>query len=185
MGDQVSDILKKVTQQNDEFSKKFSQFEQKMNARDSGASNLGTIGIEGQRMTGNVILMEDCKTKMYVPEWFETEKPALIDLPGSFEDDSETGSYGKYSDMVQSPRRGIHSSETFLTGMEYLSVAQYMCLTHITISVWNFADNHKSGTVALILIFMSAAFSPVVVWCTIGSSLTQTCHEPSFMMLIC
>ena len=132
MGDQVADILKKVTQQNEEFSKKSSQFEQQMNARDSRASNLGAIGIEGQRMTGNDFMlsaMEDCKTKMYVPEWFETEKLALIYLPGSFQEDSETGSYGKDSDMTQPPRRGIHGSETFLKGMEYLAVAQYMLIT--------------------------------------------------------
>ena len=78
--------------------------------------------------------------------------------------------------MTQPPRRGIHGSETFLTGMEYLAVAQYMlstlmcvsscvsmafhgvysCLAHITISACNSADNHKSGTVALIIIFMTA-----------------------------
>jgi len=50
VSDQVLDILKKAfTQQND----KFSQLERKMtlNARKSGASDLGAVGMEAQRIT--------------------------------------------------------------------------------------------------------------------------------------
>ncbi len=58
VSDQVTDLLKKVlTQKSEELSKKFSLLEQKMTAHDVGVSNLGAIGIEGQRMTGNDFML--------------------------------------------------------------------------------------------------------------------------------
>ena len=66
VSDQVTDLVKKaLTQQNEEFSKKFLQLEQKMTVRDSGVSNLGVIGIEGQRMTGNDFMLSAMET----PTW--------------------------------------------------------------------------------------------------------------------
>ena len=138
-----------------------------MTARDSGISHLGAIGIEGQRMTGNDFMlsaMETHKSQVSVPTWFETEKPALVDHLDDCDEESEG---------FQLPRRGsINGSENFLTGMEYFASAQYViitlmcfiscipmalhgvytCLTHIISTACNFAEAHKSGTAALIII---------------------------------
>ena len=124
VSDQVTDLVKKaLTQQNEEFSKKFLQLEQKMTVRDSGVSNLGAIGIEGQRMTGNDFMlsaMETPTSPASVPTWFETEKPTFIDHADDYDEGSEE---------VQQPRRGINGSEIFLTGMECLASAQYVLIT--------------------------------------------------------
>ena len=118
VSDQVTDLIKKaLTQQSEELSKKFSQLEQEMTVRDSGVSNLGAIGIKGQRMTGNdfmLSVMETHKSQVSVPVWFETEKPTLIDHIDDYDEGSEE---------VQRPRRGINGSENFLTGMEYFASA--------------------------------------------------------------
>jgi hypothetical protein len=94
-----------------------------MTARDSGLPNLGAIGIEGQRMTGNDFMlsaMETSKSQVSVPQWFETEKPAHIDHLDNYEEETEE---------VQLPRRGINGSEIFQTGMEYLASTQYAVIT--------------------------------------------------------
>jgi hypothetical protein len=55
-----------------------------------------------------------------VPQWFETEKPALID---------NLDNYAEETEEVQLPRCGINGSENFQTDMEYLASAQYAVIT--------------------------------------------------------
>ena len=119
VSEQVTDILKRaLTQQNEEISKKFSQLEQKMNARDSGVTNLGAVGIEGKRMTGNDFMlsaMETPKSQVSVPQWFEADKPALIDHLENFEEESaeESSSLGVASAAAKNYSPGwstLHSS---------------------------------------------------------------------------
>lgn len=189
VSDQVTDLIKKaLTQQSEELSKKFLQLEQKMTVRDSGVSNLGAIGIEGQRMTGNDFMlsaMETHKAQVSVPAWFETEKPTLIDHIDDYDEGSEE---------VQRPRRGINGSENFLTGMEYFASAQYViialmcllscvpmalhgaysCLTHAISTACNFVEAHKSGTTALIIIAMAAYLGGQAQACPSSRSLAYS-----------
>jgi hypothetical protein len=166
VSDQVTDLIKKaLTQQREELSKKFSHLEQKMNVCDSGVSNHGAIGIEGQRMTGNdfmLSVMETYKSQVSVPTCIETEKPPFIDHVGDYDEGS---------------RCGLNGNEIFLTGMEYFTSAQYViithhscllscipmslhgpysCLTHVISTACNFAEAHKSWTTALIIIALAA-----------------------------
>jgi hypothetical protein len=90
-----------------------------MTVRDSGISNLGAIGIEGQRMTGNDFMLSTMEThtsQASVPR-FETERPTFIDHVDDYDEGSEQ------------PRRGINGSEIFLTDMECLASAQYVIIT--------------------------------------------------------
>ena len=136
-------------------------------------------------MTANDFMlsaMETQNSQVPVPTWFETEKPALIDHLDECDEESE---------KFQLPRRGINGSENFLTGMEY---AQYviitlMCLisciptalhgvytslTHIISTACNFAEAHKSGTAALIIIAMAAYLGGQAQACPSSRSLAYS-----------
>ncbi len=102
-----------------------------MTVRDSGVSNLGAIGIEGQRMTRNdfmLSVMETPTSQTSVPTWFETERPTFIDHV----DDYDEGVFSAVSQWL------------------------FFCLTHVISTACNFAEAHKSWTVTLVIIDLAA-----------------------------
>ena len=95
-------------------------------AKESAGTNLGAIGVEGHRMTGNDFMLSalddtgDKQHQIHKSPWFEGK---VIDIGNQDDDDS--------SDY---PKRTGMRSETVLKAGEYLALPQYlvMFLTFVT-----------------------------------------------------